>query len=158
MASIRLTVSSSSTADWAGIVAALPRAGVEGYGLYVGDSQFFWSEDKAKCEEVLEGVTTLNRWTRKGGSLKVIPGITQKATSNPYELLWRCSWGVGNMWWDARPIPYRVGTRIEEYISTNRSEVKEADIKAPSALLAIERARLAMMSPLVSILYKENSK
>lgn len=119
--------------------------GIRGYGVYSNGNQVFFSLDKEKALSVCKDMEHLNRYFKySGGRVSVQGDVRQHSTSNPRHILWSCSWELGRMGWDAAPLAYDPDMGAPtEYVRYNEKESKNIQVLAPSAVLAIERAKLA---------------
>lgn len=119
--------------------------GIRGYGVYSNGTQVFFSQDKEMALLVASDMKHLNRYFMYlGGRVAVHEDVTQKATSNPRHIWWSCTWETGRMGWDASPLAYDPEYGVPpESVRYNEKESKCIHVLAPSAVLAIERAKLA---------------
>jgi hypothetical protein len=94
------------------------------------------AEDKDKYESELQH---LNRWTHEGGGyVRFLP--TSSEPTDPYQRGWSVHWHTGRAGYDVIP-EANYGDGSFERLVANSSNELSAVVLAPSALLAIERAK-----------------
>lgn len=94
-------------------------------------------------------VSLHNRWyyeaIRHGNSRPIEYVGTEEPVTNPYNRTWCVSFHAGRAGWDATPISYH-----EECVIRKLESEKTAYVRAPSAILAIEKGKYLMAGVKVS--------
>lgn len=94
-------------------------------------------------ESTIDEIRVGNRWYRSGGH-KYIQARSAPYTepSDPLGRAWFCEWIPGQAGWNCTPVS---SISHEDITRNNRDGFKAAYVRAPSALLAIERTKLLCM-------------
>ena len=91
-------------------------------------------------EEFIKHLAYLNRWWFREGAKHICFFPTDKPVTDRYEMAWHTRYVAGHAGWDAIPTQ----NEGREAVLKNYSAEKEALVRAPTAHLAIERAKLLL--------------
>ncbi len=116
------------------------------YQVLVYDEPWTTVEMLESAQEAINGIIHLNRWWKVDHNHKRVRIETAPShyiPSNPLLREWRCTWIPGHQGWDCRPLP--PGSFGRELVVCNTNQAQETFVRAPSAILAIERSKFLLM-------------